>query len=162
LPGQQYIRSQTKEPPRGGNDEARRNVIARLEDAYLIESIGRGGAIWYELTHDRLITAVMESNAAWRRGAVDPWKIQARRWEASGRDPDLLLGQRGIQSLPVFRSNFSETEKAFIKQSQRKVAEDRGLERALQSWTRAKAFAMAEAVVLVLLLAALIACWMHL
>jgi WD40 repeat protein len=40
-------------------------AIAILEDLHLIRAEMRGGAPWYELTHDRFIVPIIQSNEAW-------------------------------------------------------------------------------------------------
>lgn len=40
-------------------------VVAILEDLHLIRTEMRGGAPWYELTHDRFITPIIQANEAW-------------------------------------------------------------------------------------------------
>ena len=40
-------------------------VIEILEDMHLIRPEWRSGARWYELTHDRLIKPIKDSNKAW-------------------------------------------------------------------------------------------------
>lgn len=42
------------------------DTIDVLVDRYLIRREWRAGAPWYELTHDRLIKPIKESNKAWR------------------------------------------------------------------------------------------------
>jgi YVTN family beta-propeller protein len=43
------------------------NVIDRLERKYLIRKERRAGASWYELTHDRLIKPITNSNEKWKK-----------------------------------------------------------------------------------------------
>ncbi|MFV8174612.1 hypothetical protein [Mycolicibacterium peregrinum] len=150
--GQRYLRAQTRELPRSGDKLKNETIVARLEDAYLIDRVNHGGAIWYEMTHDRFTTAVVDSNAEWRLANLEPWQIQAREWEVAGRDPSLLLGALGIAALPVFRTNFTEAEQEFIKQSQKKSSERRFVERLRQKRSRAATIALTEAVVIGFLL----------
>jgi len=42
------------------------NVVNVLENKYLIRKEERSGARWYELTHDRLIKPIKDSNTKWR------------------------------------------------------------------------------------------------
>ena len=41
------------------------SVIEILESTHLIRPEWRSGARWYELTHDRLIKPIKDSNKAW-------------------------------------------------------------------------------------------------
>jgi hypothetical protein len=43
------------------------SVVQELENQHLIRGEDRAGARWYELTHDRLIEPIRESNKAWRK-----------------------------------------------------------------------------------------------
>jgi YVTN family beta-propeller protein len=47
----------------GGIDNT---VVERLEKKYLIRKEERSGAQWYELTHDRLIKPIVDSNKKWK------------------------------------------------------------------------------------------------
>ena len=40
-------------------------VIWEMVDAHLVRAEKRGGATWFELTHDRLVAPVRADNAAW-------------------------------------------------------------------------------------------------
>jgi YVTN family beta-propeller protein len=46
--------------------ELSNNVVNVLENKYLIRKEERSGAQWYELTHDRLIKPIKDSNKKWR------------------------------------------------------------------------------------------------
>ncbi len=42
-------------------------AVALFDDRHLIARIERGGSSWYELTHDRLIEPIRQSNRLWSR-----------------------------------------------------------------------------------------------
>ncbi len=42
------------------------HTIKILEDKYLVRREWRAGSSWYELTHDRMIKAILDSNASWK------------------------------------------------------------------------------------------------
>jgi hypothetical protein len=42
-------------------------LVRALEDIHLVRSETRAGAQWYELTHDRFIEPILESNRNWRK-----------------------------------------------------------------------------------------------
>ncbi len=66
-------------------------VIQLLQNAYLVRTEKRGGATWFELSHDRLIKPVKADNAAWREAHLTPLQRQAALWEKEGRPDGLLL-----------------------------------------------------------------------
>src|SRR5436305_1432893 len=57
----------------------------------------RGGAPWYELTHDRFIKPILDSNAKWRANVIggrllaQRFEELAKDWESGGRPADSLL-----------------------------------------------------------------------
>lgn len=72
-------------------------VVNALEEAHLVRADARGGARWYELTHDRLIGPIRESNRDWAAGlrARDPdgarLEERFRRWVEGGKQSSDLL-----------------------------------------------------------------------
>jgi hypothetical protein len=75
-------------------------VVKQLENEHLIVGVERGGARWYELTHDRLIEPIKGSNEKWflqrLAGAEQLAKLlelRAAKWVRSGRDPAELLSE---------------------------------------------------------------------
>ena len=71
----QQFRSQTMSAPVAGPAGA--DALRRLREAYLIRDDSRGGATWYELTHDRLIAAVLNDNRVWRHKNLLSWQRAA-------------------------------------------------------------------------------------
>jgi hypothetical protein len=114
----QNFRSQTLSPPKVSNPES---VIRQLEEGYLIRGDLRGASTWYELTHDRLIRPVQESNDAWRRAKLEPWRSAAYIWNDNDRQGVFLLPAEEIpkqylrKELP--ESGFSQIERAFLESS---------------------------------------------
>ncbi len=66
--------------------------LAVLDKAFLIRTEHRGGAMWYELAHDRLVKPVVQDNARWRRENLVAFPFQAATWQEQGRPDKLLLG----------------------------------------------------------------------
>ena len=87
---QSGIRSQVLMEPgqSGGLDN---NAIQLLEDAHLVRSEKRRGAIWFELAHDRLLDPVRASNAAWFQAHLSLLQHQAALWNKENRPDHLLL-----------------------------------------------------------------------
>jgi hypothetical protein len=67
------------------------DAIARLVDAHLVRGELRGGAVWYELAHDRLVEPVRTSNAAWFAQHLQPLQRDAALWARAGKPERLLL-----------------------------------------------------------------------
>ncbi|HYK02291.1 MAG TPA: hypothetical protein VE974_11080 [Thermoanaerobaculia bacterium] len=72
------------------------DIIAALERKYLIRTEPRGTATWCELSHERFIKPVMESNRIWRREAdvgnrAGSLERRASQWAKEGKSDQLLL-----------------------------------------------------------------------
>ena len=83
-------------------------MLNALEDAYLIRAESRRGVKWYELTHDRMIAPIVESNAEWRDARLNPLQKRAAEWDANQRPAGLLVGgdvldRSGDMDLPIAR-----------------------------------------------------------
>lgn len=107
----QNLRGQTLSGPAVA-DPAK--VIRQLEDGYLIRGDFRVQSTWYELSHDRLIRAVQNSNDTWRWDNLEPWQIAAYEWAARDRHSAYLLP---VAALPksLIPNGLTEVEKDFIK-----------------------------------------------
>lgn len=73
----------------GSTGGLRNAVVKQLEDHYLIRAEFRGSAKWYELSHDRLVRAVLASNARWRQTLqggemIMRLEMRARAWKDPG------------------------------------------------------------------------------
>ncbi len=91
----QGIRGQVlQEPERSQGLDNR--AIALLIDAHLIRAEQRRGAIWYELTHDRLIEPLRNSNAAWLAANLSSFQRRAALWEQQNNPDGLLLQGPGL------------------------------------------------------------------
>jgi WD40 repeat protein len=78
-------------------DELSERVVKMLEDLRLIRPELRGGATWYELTHDRFIEPIRQSNKEWFESLPDDDRLihemdqKARAWEQKGKPAGELL-----------------------------------------------------------------------
>jgi len=119
----QSFRSQTLSPPQTEDPKA---VIAQLEDGYLIRGEVRGSSTWYELTHDRLIRPVQESNDTWRRAKLEPWQTAAYVWNDNDRQGVFLLTEeiprQYRKELP--ESGLTHIERAFLEASVDRVRQN--------------------------------------
>jgi Novel STAND NTPase 1/Domain of unknown function (DUF4337) len=66
-------------------------LIGRLVDTHLVRGEQRAGAVWYELSHDRLIEPVRTSNTKWFEDHLHKVQKIAKAWDAEGRPADRLL-----------------------------------------------------------------------
>ena len=93
-----------------------------LEAQYLIRADVRAGARWYELSHDRLVDPILQSNQAWEMARQTPLLLAARRWRDTGRDPGILYrGKTLEEALAWAKTHPSEVEpyeREFLKASQ--------------------------------------------
>lgn len=77
---------------RQGSSEGLDNrVIRLLENNHIVRAEKRGGATWFELSHDRLIAPVRKNNAAWAIKNLDVLQRQAALWAQQGRSDGLLI-----------------------------------------------------------------------
>ncbi len=105
-------------------------VVDRLEDLRLVRPELRGGVTWYELTHDRLIGPIRQSNQNWLiqrdKGNVTSQSLEAmaKEWHDKGRhNRDLLRGAE-FRAARAWRKSSSAEEigvsstlKDFVKAS---------------------------------------------
>ena len=74
-----------------GPGEHGATVLLALENAHVLRADSRRGAEWYELSHDRLVAPVIESNSAWRAANLSPLQLEAVAWQTQGRPESLLM-----------------------------------------------------------------------
>jgi len=55
-------------------------VVDALAGGSLLRSDARGGARWYEVTHDRLAAVILQGNARWFERHLAPFQIRAGIW----------------------------------------------------------------------------------
>ena len=70
--------------------------IGRLVDAHLVRAEHRGGAVWYELAHDRLVGPVRADNERWAQAHLQPVQVQAALWARQGKPAALLLSEAAL------------------------------------------------------------------
>ena len=66
-------------------------ALRQLETFYLVRGEKRGGATWYELSHDRLLKPVRDNNEAWFNDHLSQLQRQAEAWQENARPDSLLL-----------------------------------------------------------------------
>jgi WD40 repeat protein len=105
------------------------SAVDILRDCYIIRAELRGGNVWYELAHDRLVEPVREDNLAWKAGYRNPVA------EALERNSDILLTGSGLVAAQQFaRDNpqeLTQEERQFLKRSEEAEKKGRALRRTL-------------------------------
>jgi hypothetical protein len=98
------------------------SALRSLDRSFLIRRESRSGAQWYELSHDRLVTPVINDNKEWCEEHLNAFQRQGELWEESGRPPDLLAlgevlreGRRWAKEHP---GELTATEWAFLEACQ--------------------------------------------
>jgi hypothetical protein len=143
------LRSQTMKLPVAGKPD----VVRQLEEAYLVRGDSRGGVTWHELGHDRLITAVLNSNKDWRRSNYRPWQIAAYKWKLNNQPDDLLLSKMELKIAPALGSRGLTTdEQEFLRKSNAAVATDSLLKRHRSVTGAVTVLALAELAIIIILL----------
>ena len=113
-------RSQTMSTPRVDKPDL---AIQHLVERYLIRGDPRAGtAVWYELTHDRLVRAVRDDNMAWRRRELLRWQVAEWDWILKADDAYLVRGEDlklAHRALKARGDKATDAETAFVDASQR-------------------------------------------
>ncbi len=122
-----------------------------LEHRHLIRADLRAGARWYELSHDRLVDPILESNRAWEAARETPLRTAARHWQETQaaallyRDAVLAEAEAWAAAHPA---DVEPYEAEFL-QASRQAEQDR---RQRQRWLRAGAIAAAVVLVIMAIL----------
>jgi hypothetical protein len=115
----------------GGLDD---KVIQALQGD-LIRAEIRGGATWYELTHDRLVEPILESNRRWFNEHLSPLQRQAALWNEQNRNDSWLLIDQALVEVEAWAKEhpdeLTEMESEFLeacRERQAEIGERRALE----------------------------------
>jgi KaiC/GvpD/RAD55 family RecA-like ATPase len=122
---------------RGKNDTAGipNQVLDLLERQRIVRAELRGGGVWYELAHDRLIQPILDSNQSWllSRSVTEQTRMRlesrAEDWLNHGRSPDLLLSEPALMEAelwiksPEAEEGYSDQLFSLISASRAAVAE---------------------------------------
>lgn len=111
-------------------------AVNELENMHILRGERRGGAAWYELTHDRFIDPILQSNRQWlsqRQSAEDSrqkFEAKASEWAKGGRAGGLLLDETGLREAQLWLASkeaadlsHSETLIAFVEASRAAIDE---------------------------------------
>lgn len=107
-------------------------VLQLLKERYLVRDYVRDGTRWWELSHDRLIEAVLHGNAAWRHKRLEHWQIEALKWDRGGREDDSYLLDKEAcrtarRSLAKLGVHATDVERRFVARSEGALAQDNRL-----------------------------------
>jgi hypothetical protein len=112
-------------------------ALAMLIDAHLIREEIRLGGKWCELTHDRLIGPIKESNQAWLESHLHPLQVQAALWIRQGEPNSLLFRDDALDDAIGWSETnpdqLTQEERRFVDASQ---AEQDQIEKRLQEQQR--------------------------
>jgi type II secretory pathway pseudopilin PulG len=135
-------------------------AIDILNNAYIIRASVRGGDIWYELAHDRLVEPVLEANQRWRENYHNPLDSATRAWLAAGRDQAKLLAGVQLEEAQAFAdahpAELLPEEQEFLAESGRQ-AEFQAEQARLAARRRRRTIIAGIAVIIVLAIAAVVA-----
>ncbi|MGZ3489668.1 MAG: nSTAND1 domain-containing NTPase, partial [Isosphaeraceae bacterium] len=113
------------------------DAVDQFEIRHLIRGEDRGGARWYELSHDRFIEPVKNSNIRWQKAiptqALWSWlEDRAAAWDAAPEEkkPSILLGKSDLAKAEGWKNTPDATElglserlQGFLKASMTAVEE---------------------------------------
>ncbi|MGE5464596.1 MAG: NACHT and WD repeat domain-containing protein, partial [Syntrophothermus sp.] len=113
------IRNMVLMDPTGKTDGLENHVIQSLSD--LIRTEQRGGGVFYELTHDRLVKPILANNEKWENQHLNLLQRGAVLWSARDRSEDVLLrGRELIKAENEARNiELTDLEEAYLNASRR-------------------------------------------
>jgi hypothetical protein len=118
----QLLRGQTTTKPRVTDPD---DALRVMQERYLVRVDPRPNGVWYELSHDRLIDAIVDDNQSWRERSLSAWQLAAYRWHREGNDNLLLLSATELRSarLSMRGLQLTDFERAFLDLSAKRVAD---------------------------------------
>ena len=98
------------------------DVIQALQSD-LVRGEKRGGATWYELTHDRLVEPILERNKIWFNENLSPLQRQAALWKDQDQNESWLLTGEALHEVEdwakAHQDELTETEGEFLEACQK-------------------------------------------
>lgn len=126
------IRSMVMQETNKKSGEISDDVIQALQSD-LVRAENRGGAIWYELTHDRLVGPILANNKEWFEKNLSALQRQATLWNDKEKDKSWLLRDQALKEVqewadrPENRDEVGELEQKFLEacqQQQREIEQE--------------------------------------
>ena len=96
-------------------------AVDHFESTHIISSDVRAGARWYEISHDRLVDPIIQSNRAWELARQTPLRLTARQWKQTGQSGLLFVGPalRDAEAwLAAHPDEAEPDEREFVQSSQ--------------------------------------------
>src|SRR3990170_2498802 len=113
----------------GGLDD---DVIQALQSD-LVRAEKRGGATWYELTHDRLVEPIIANNEHWFNENLSPLQRQAALWRDQEQNESWLLSGKALAAVEQWardhQDELTDTENEFLEASRSLVGRERRAKR---------------------------------
>lgn len=97
-------------------------VLRELENAHMIRADSRQGINWYEICHDRLVSPIRASNAAWREANLSTLQREAPAWNQQGRPRGLLVTGALLREVEAWAADHPDellpVDRAYLTASQ--------------------------------------------
>jgi WD40 repeat protein len=100
----------------GGLDDALIQDFVKRGD--LVREEKRGGATFYEITHDRMVEPIIENNKKWDLENRSPFRQQAEAWKENGKETYLISDQALDEAEQWAKSNqdkLTDVDDAFLE-----------------------------------------------
>jgi WD40 repeat protein len=95
------IRSMVLQDTSRKSGEIHDDVIQALQSD-LVRAENRGGTVWYELTHDRLVGPILASNKRWFEENLSPLQRQATLWHDQDKNESWLLRDQALAEVETW------------------------------------------------------------
>lgn len=108
------------------SDGIRDEVIQALQSD-LVRAENRGGTVWYELTHDRLVGPIIASNKKWFDENLSPLQRQATLWHDQHKNESWLFRDQALAEVEKWAKEnpdeLSDREMEFLEACRDKQAQ---------------------------------------
>jgi len=149
------IRSMVLQETNKKSGEISDDVIQALQSD-LVRAENRGGAMWFELTHDRLVGPILSNNKKWFDENLSPLQRQAALWNDQERNERWLLRDQALTEVDDWAKanpdELTELEKEFLEASHKQ-------QEAQSAKTLRRTVAVVGSLALIAVLAAVLAFW---
>jgi conflict system STAND superfamily ATPase len=99
-------------------------AVQLLQNTALVRAERRGGQLWLELTHDRLVEPILVNNRTWFEQNLSPLQRQATLWNTQGRNESWLLTGQALaemeQRAKDYPDELTREEMGFLQASTKK------------------------------------------
>ncbi|MDY7078288.1 MAG: hypothetical protein SXV54_15335 [Chloroflexota bacterium] len=130
-----------------------------LEAQHLIRADVRAGARWYELSHDRLVEPIIQSNQDWEMARQTPLRTAAKHWQETKNDGLLYRNETLSEALALVEAHPLEVEpfeREFLEASQQAQA---NFEQEIRQNRRIRTLATTATIVSVIAIVASLFAW---